>query len=78
MKLPRDISGEQLARILERLGYQFVRQSGSHARFTHPGPPQAHVAIPMHKQIKIGTLHDILSTVAAQQGLTIPEILEFA
>jgi predicted RNA binding protein YcfA (HicA-like mRNA interferase family) len=76
MKLPRDLSGDQLAKMLERLGYQFVRQNGSHARFTHPGPPQAHVAIPMHKQIKVGTLHDILNTVAEQHSLSVAEILQ--
>jgi predicted RNA binding protein YcfA (HicA-like mRNA interferase family) len=76
MKLPRDLSGQQLAKMLERLGYRFVRQNGSHARFTHPGPPQAHVAVPMHKQIKVGTLHDILNTVAEQRGLSVTEILE--
>jgi predicted RNA binding protein YcfA (HicA-like mRNA interferase family) len=76
MKLPRDLSGEQLAKMLERLGYRFVRQNGSHARFTHPGPPQAHVAVPMHKQIKVGTLSDILNTVAEQRGLSVTEILE--
>jgi predicted RNA binding protein YcfA (HicA-like mRNA interferase family) len=76
MKLPRDLSGQQLAKMLERLGYRFVRQNGSHARFTHPGPPQAHIAVPMHKQIKVGTLHDILNTVAEQRGLSVTEILE--
>jgi predicted RNA binding protein YcfA (HicA-like mRNA interferase family) len=76
VKLPRDLSGQQLAKMLERLGYRFVRQNGSHARFTHPGPPQAHIAVPMHKQIKVGTLHDILNTVAEQRGLSVTDILE--
>jgi predicted RNA binding protein YcfA (HicA-like mRNA interferase family) len=76
MKLPRDLSGQQLAKMLERLGYRFVRQNGSHARFTHPGPPQAHVAVPMHKQIKVGTPSDILQTVAEQRGLSVTDILE--
>ncbi len=77
MKLPRDVSGESLARVLERLGYVLVRQKGSHARFTHPGPPQAHIAIPMHKQIKVGTLGDILKSVAEQRGVTLETLLEF-
>jgi predicted RNA binding protein YcfA (HicA-like mRNA interferase family) len=76
MKIPRDISGLRLARFLIQLGYVFVRQTGSHARYTHVGPPQAHVAVPMHDQIKIGTLHDILKTVAQQRGLSLEEILE--
>jgi predicted RNA binding protein YcfA (HicA-like mRNA interferase family) len=76
MKLPRDISGLRLGRFLIRLGYVFVRQTGSHARYTHPGPPQAHVAVPIHDQIKIGTLHDILKIVSQQRGLSLEQILE--
>jgi hypothetical protein len=30
----------------------------------------------MHKQIKVGTLSDILQTVAEQRGLSVTEILE--
>ena len=62
--------------MLEQLGYITVRQKGSHARFTHPGPPQAHIAIPMHKQLKVGTLGDILKSVAQQRGVTLETLLE--
>jgi predicted RNA binding protein YcfA (HicA-like mRNA interferase family) len=34
MKLPRDLSGEALAKALERLGYTVDRQTGSHIRLT--------------------------------------------
>ena len=34
MKLPRDVSGQQLQRALRRLGYEAVRQRGSHVRLT--------------------------------------------
>ena len=34
MKLPRDLSGEQLAHALARLGYQVTRQTGAHLRLT--------------------------------------------
>jgi predicted RNA binding protein YcfA (HicA-like mRNA interferase family) len=76
MKLPRDVSGESFARLLERLGSVFVRQKGSHARFTHPGPPQCHIAVPMHKQLKIGTLHDLLQSVAEQREIVIIDLIE--
>jgi predicted RNA binding protein YcfA (HicA-like mRNA interferase family) len=32
VKLPRDLSGDELARALRRYGYQITRQSGSHMR----------------------------------------------
>ena len=34
MKLPRDVSGAALATALRRLGYEKVRQRGSHVRIT--------------------------------------------
>ena len=34
MKLPRDISSQELGRALRKLGYGITRQSGSHLRLT--------------------------------------------
>jgi len=34
LKLPRDVSGEELVRSLRRLGYEITRQTGSHIRLT--------------------------------------------
>ena len=34
MKLPRDLSGSDLARALQVLGYRVTRQTGSHMRLT--------------------------------------------
>lgn len=34
MKIPRDISGEELARLLKKYGYEVTRQKGSHIRLT--------------------------------------------
>lgn len=76
MKIPRDVSGQRLARFASRIGYEFVRQSGSHARFTHPGPPQSHIVIPMHDVLKVGTLQDILKAICEQRGLTLEQIVQ--
>ncbi len=35
MKLPRDVSADRLVRVLENLGYEAVRQKGSHVRLKH-------------------------------------------
>jgi predicted RNA binding protein YcfA (HicA-like mRNA interferase family) len=32
MKIPRDVDGEQLAKLLERYRFQITRQTGSHIR----------------------------------------------
>ena len=71
MKLPRDVSGEDLARALRRFGYEITRQSGSHMRLTSTFKgPQHHVTIPAHAQLKVGTLAEILSDVAWYLELT--------
>lgn len=37
MKLPRDVSGLELAKRLEVMGYEKSRQAGSHMRMTFKG-----------------------------------------
>jgi len=46
MRLPRDLSGEDPARALARVGYRVTRQTGSHIRMTCDEPSQHHVTIP--------------------------------
>ena len=64
MKLPRDISGIELARALVALGYTTTRQTGSHLRLTTQEHGEHHVTIPTHKSMKVGTLSAILSEIA--------------
>jgi len=64
MKLPRDVSGAELAKALNRVGYQTVRQSGSHIRLTTAVPSTHHVTVPAHASLKIGTLAAIIGDVA--------------
>ena len=66
MKLPRDLSGLDLAKALSGVGYRVTRQTGSHLRLTNDGPPQHHVTIPAHDPLKLGTLSAVLAEVAAQ------------
>jgi predicted RNA binding protein YcfA (HicA-like mRNA interferase family) len=76
MKIPRDLSGEQLVRLLKKLGYCVVRQKGSHIRLTTDEPNEHHLTIPNHDPIKLGTLNGILSDIADHQNLTKEELLE--
>jgi predicted RNA binding protein YcfA (HicA-like mRNA interferase family) len=64
MKLPREISGKELAKLLKKYGYQITRQSGSHIRLTTSLQGEHHITIPAHKYLKIGTLSSILSDIA--------------
>jgi len=65
LKLPRDLSGHDLAKALARVGYQITRQTGSHLRLSTELPPQHHVTIPAHDPLKVGTLAGILGDVSA-------------
>ena len=62
MKLPRDLSGRELIRRLERLGSQVSRCRGSH------------ITIPDHDEIRPGTLSSILSDVAIHFGMEREEL----
>ena len=64
MRIPRDISGRELAKKLERYGYRISRQTGSHLRLTTEQGEEHHITIPDHKELRVGTLNAILTDVA--------------
>ena len=76
MKTPRDLSGAELAKTLQKLGYVITRQTGSHLRITTQQGGEHHEVIPNHSPIKIGTLKSILRNVAAHHRLAVSELLE--
>jgi predicted RNA binding protein YcfA (HicA-like mRNA interferase family) len=55
-KLPR-ISGAEVQRAPERLGFQKVRQSGSHVVMKREAKG---CVVPMHSEVKVGTLAGVL------------------
>ena len=76
MKVPRDLSGAALAKVLSKVGYQVTRQTGSHIRLTTQVPTQHHVTIPAHDPLKVGTLSGILGDVAAHLKTTRDELMQ--
>ena len=76
MKLPRDVSGADLAKRLGRLGYEVTRQTGSHLRLTTTEGGQHHVTIPNHDPLKVGTLAGILNDVAAHLEISRDELVQ--
>ncbi|MYC89323.1 MAG: type II toxin-antitoxin system HicA family toxin [Gemmatimonadales bacterium] len=66
MKLPRDLSGEALARSLHRhFGYRLTRQRGGHMTLTATLEGESHsVTVPRHRHLSVGTLSAIISAVA--------------
>ena len=75
MKLPRDLSGSELVKALRALGYERVRQDGSHIRLTTEQNGQHHVTVPNHDPVKLGTLTGILKAVAAHHKLALTELI---
>jgi predicted RNA binding protein YcfA (HicA-like mRNA interferase family) len=68
----KNISGEEVIRRLEKLGFYKVRQRGSHVvlkKQTSEG--EIICVVPLHKELAIGTLRGILR----QANLTIEEFL---
>lgn len=57
MKLPRDIGGQELAKLLGKYGYSVTRQTGSHIRLTTLENGEHHITIPAHPVLRIGTLN---------------------
>ena len=77
MKLPRDIGGEELAKLLKRYGYQVSRQTGSHIRLTSMiKGTEHHLTIPRHKSLKIGTLSGIVNDIATHLEMDKKSLLE--
>ena len=63
----RTVSGAEVIKALERLGFKQVRQRGSHVvlrKDTREGAVGC--AVPMHKELKIGTLRGILRQAKVQ------------
>ena len=75
MRLPRDVSGRDLARALAAVGYSVTRQSGSHIRLTTALGGEHHVTIPDHDALRVGTLAGILDDVASHLGRSREDLL---
>ena len=77
MKIPRDLSGQELvAALCRHWGYAKVNQVGSHIILQTQQPSSHRIAIPAHKSVRIGTLNAILRAVANHKGVDRQAILD--
>lgn len=77
MKIPRDLSAEELVNALTKIGYTITRQRGSHIRLTSISNSEEHnITVPNHNPIKIGTLNKILTDISSRLGINKQELLE--
>jgi predicted RNA binding protein YcfA (HicA-like mRNA interferase family) len=65
------VSGRDVVRALEKIGYVFDRQKGSHIILRHSSLPHRRLAVPDHREIAKGTLRAIIR----QAGLTVDEFI---
>ena len=70
-KLPTDLSGRDVRAALERAGFVFRRQNGSHM-ILRRAEPYARVVVPAHNQVRAGTLHRIV----ADAGMTVDQFMQ--
>ena len=76
MKLPRDLSGSELIKLLcKNHGYHRLNQEGSHIILQTETPQHHRIAIPDHNPLRIGTLNAILSSVARAKAISKDQVL---
>ena len=68
--LPR-ISGRDAARAFATLGYEVVRQRGSHLRLRHPSNARPPLTVPDHAELKTGLLRALIR----DAGMTVEEFV---
>lgn len=55
------VSGEDVAKTLSKIGYQVVRQKGSHLRLRDPSnSSHKPITLPLHRELKPGLLRKII------------------
>lgn len=65
------LSGREVVRVFERLGWQLVRQVGSHMILTRAGS-NASLSVPNHREVARGTLRGLIRAA----GLTVEEFVQ--
>lgn len=77
MKVPRDLSGAQLIKVLCRdWGYRQVHQEGSHVILQTETPGHQRLSVPNHNPLRVGTLNAVVRAVAAHKGVDRQSVLD--
>ena len=69
--LPR-VSGREAARAFASVGYEIVRQRGSHLRLRHPTNARLPLTVPDHAELKTG----LLRALVRDAGMTVEDFIE--
>jgi len=75
-RLPQ-ISGRSLIRLLVSLGYEVVRQKGSHVRLRKRSELGEHnLTVPDHDALAKGTLNDLMTRISLWNGIPKETLIE--
>jgi predicted RNA binding protein YcfA (HicA-like mRNA interferase family) len=75
-KLPA-VSGEKLIKVVSRLGYEIIRQRGSHVRLRKSTAAGDHnITVSLHDELAKGTISDILSEVSIRNSVSKDALIE--
>ncbi len=66
------VSGDEAVRAFERLGYERVRQRGSHIRLKPGDAGRKPLTVPRKKELKRGMLRSLIR----DAGITVEEFIE--
>ena len=77
-KIPRELNGSKLIKILMKIGYEETRSSSSHIRLSRKNLQELehHITIPNHNPIKIGTLNSIINDLTDNLKIEKKELLK--
>ena len=77
MKIPRDLSGAQLVKVLCRdWQYRVVHQEGSHIILQTDAPAPQRLFVPNHNALRVGTLNGIIRVVSVHKGVERQQLLD--
>jgi predicted RNA binding protein YcfA (HicA-like mRNA interferase family) len=70
------VSGKDLIKLMTGMGYEILRQRGSHVRLRKRTPAGEHnITVPVHDEIARGTLNDILSSLSVWNSVPKDELV---
>ncbi len=77
MKVPRDLSGAQLVKVLCRDWHDRVMdQEGSHIILQTDLPTHQRLSVPNHNPLRVGTLNSIVRVIAGHKGVERQQLLD--
>ncbi len=76
-KLPAKVSGQRVLKLLTKLGYTITNRKGSHfILMLDEDDPSTVITVVMHKNLKKGTLSNVIKKNEKLTGMTRDEFLD--